>query len=342
MKIGVIGAGGMGFTHIRALKQLAPELNLEVTAAADVQEKCRARVLTEWPDARLYADGRELLEKEAPDAVHICTPSYLHADLIAAAIKKGIPVLTEKPACLSEADCDRLLTAQKESGVTVMVGQVVRFFPEYRYLRSAIQGGSLGALKSLSLQRLSGDVPWGWEDWFHDEEKSGSVVLDLHIHDLDFLRYTFGEPARADVTATAFESGMPNRITASYAFPGLDAPVSAEGLWGRSPKTPFCARYYAQFAEADLVFDGTKVTLYRRDGGVETPDVNAACAGDEAVQGMNISVFGPYCAEIRYFYRCLQRGEQPVIADLSEGIASVRLALKEYALAKNYLKGERS
>lgn len=44
------------------------------------------------------------------------------------------------------------------------------------------------------MERISGDVKWGFEDWFHKEEKSGSVVLDLHVHDLDFLRYMLGEP----------------------------------------------------------------------------------------------------------------------------------------------------
>ena len=193
-RVGVIGVGGMGFTHVKALKSLAEEMDLQVVAIADLQEKYQKRAKEEWPEAAIYAEGAELLEKEQLDAVHICVPSYKHAELAIQAMNKGIDVLVEKPACLKEEDCERMLAAKEANHVSVMVGQVVRFFPEYRYLREAYKNQTFGKLKSLSMQRLSGNVTWGYEDWFHDEEKSGSVVLDLHIHDLDFLRYTFGDP----------------------------------------------------------------------------------------------------------------------------------------------------
>lgn len=56
----------------------------------------------------------------------------------------------------------------------------------------------------MVMQRISGDVRWGFENWFQDEKKSGSVVLDLHVHDLDFIRYMLGEPKSMDVKATEF------------------------------------------------------------------------------------------------------------------------------------------
>lgn len=58
------------------------------------------------------------------------------------------------------------------------------------------------------MQRVSGNVRWGFEGWFHDEKKSGSVVLDLHIHDLDFsgLNTGAGEPDDFEVRATTFDS----------------------------------------------------------------------------------------------------------------------------------------
>lgn len=70
----------------------------------------------------------------------------------------------------------------------------------------------------MVMQRISGDVRWGFENWFQDERKSGSVVLDLHVHDLDFIRYMLGEPKSMDVKATEFPSGMVNQIVASYEY----------------------------------------------------------------------------------------------------------------------------
>lgn len=59
-----------------------------------------------------------------------------------------------------------------------MVGQVVRSFKEYKFLKEAYDSGRYGKLKSMVMQRISGDVRWGFENWFQDERKSGSVVLD--------------------------------------------------------------------------------------------------------------------------------------------------------------------
>ena len=343
MKVAVIGVGGMGFTHVKALKALSETMDVQVVAIADVRKEFLDKALEEWHEARGYADGMELLEKEELDAVHICVPSYLHEKLAVAAMEKGIHVLVEKPACLSVEECERMLEVQKRSGVSVMVGQVVRFFPEYRYLRNAVRSGEFGKLKSLELARLSGNVTWGYEDWFHDEKKSGSVVLDLHIHDLDFLRYTFGNPSEMTCTATAYPNGMVNQIMTEYKFPGVDALVSAEGLWSISESFPFCPRFYAQFEEADVSFDGRDkpdtLKSYRKDGSIEKPDVSEAFALEGAGGGINVSVFGPYYTEIQYFYQCLEAGEEPKIASLQEGTESVKYALKEWELAKKYMEG---
>ena len=205
IRVGILGAGIMGSTHIQAVKKLAEwkMKDIAVTAIADRMEERRKKAAQEWPEAAIYEEAEELLEKEELDAVHICLPSYLHAEYAVKAMEKGIPVLLEKPACLSEEECERLLETQKRTGVKVMVGQVLRFFPEYRLLKALYEKKTYGELKGLVMQRLSQNVLWGYQDWFHDEEKSGSVVLDLHIHDADFIRYLLGEPEGIHVTATA-------------------------------------------------------------------------------------------------------------------------------------------
>ena len=189
MKVGVIGCGGMGTTHYLSLKVLSSQMDVEVVALADCREEFLQKAAAEFPEARTYTYGMELIERETLDAVHICLPSYLHTEHAVAAMKKGMNVLVEKPVCLTREEGELLLETQKETGVKVMVGQVVRAFDEYRYLKEVYDNKTLGKLKSIVMQRVSGNVRWGFEGWFHDEKKSGSVVLDLHIHDLDFLRY---------------------------------------------------------------------------------------------------------------------------------------------------------
>ena len=338
MKAGVIGCGGMGVTHYLSLKALTETMDLEVTALADCQEEALKKAADHFPEAKTYRDGMELLEKEQLDMVHICLPSHLHADNAVAAMEKGMNVLVEKPLCLSAEDAERILEAEKRTGVKAMIGQVVRFFEEYRYLKEVYETKKYGKLKSIVMRRLGGDVTWGYGDWFHDEKKSGSVVLDLHVHDIDFLRYLLGEPESFSVKAAAFENGMINQIITTYEFDGAFA--VAEGLWDVSPGLPFQASYRACFEEGTVIFDGTQtpsVRVYKKDGTTETPDLRPEYNEESDAAGINISNLGPYYTETRYFAECVRDGKAVETAPLAEGAKSVELALREWEAAREYI-----
>lgn len=261
MKIGLIGCGGMGTTHNLSLKALSGKMDVEVTALADCRQEFLERAAKQWPGAKTYTTGMELLREEELDAVHICLPSYLHAEHAIAAMEKGMDVFLEKPVCLTREDCSRLLEVQKKTGARVMVGQVVRSFGEYRYLKDIYEKKTYGKLKSIVMQRISGDTKWGYEDWFHEERKSGSVVLDLHIHDLDFLRYMLGEPDSFTVKAAAFPGGMINQIITSYQFGSVFA--TAEGIWDVCTELPFEGSFRACFEEATIIYQAGRRRLCR-------------------------------------------------------------------------------
>lgn len=338
MKVGLIGCGGMGTTHNMSLKALSEEMNLEVTALADCREEFLEKAARVWPQAKKYQTGMELLEAESLDLVHICLPSYLHTDHAVKAMEKGMNVFIEKPVCLTEEECRRLMEAERRSSGKVMVGQVVRSFPEYRYLKEVYEKKTYGRLSSIVMQRISGDTAWGFEDWFHDEAKSGSVVLDLHIHDLDFLRYMLGEPDSFEVCASAFSSGMVSQVLTTYTFGDVFA--SAEGVWHISPSVPFEASYRAEFEEAVVIFNGNKtpaVTVYLKDGSVLCPELSTEYDVEDHSAGINVSNLGPYYVEIKYFLQCLKENREPELAPLKEGVQSVRCAIEEWKAAKEYI-----
>lgn len=338
MKVGFIGCGGMGITHYQSLKVLSAKTDLEVTALADSRQEALGRASELFPNAKKYENGMELIEKEVLDVVYICLPSYLHAGHAVAAMEKGCDVFVEKPVCLSCEEADQLLEVQKRTGRKVMVGQVVRFMDEYQYLKTVYDSDELGALKSIVMQRVSGDVQWGYKDWFHNEKYSGSVVLDLHIHDADFLRYLLGEPDSFTVHATSFASEMVNQIVTDYQFGKLFA--TAEGVWDVSPALKFEASFRAHFEKGTIIFKGKgdpKLAVYREDGTVEIPDLASREEDEEETAGIRISSLGAYYTENKYFIECLQKGEEIKMAPLEEGIKSVKLALKEWEAAKAYL-----
>lgn len=339
MKVGVIGCGGMGTTHYLSLKALSSQMDLEVTALADCREEFLDKAAVYFPDARTYAYGMELIEQEDLDVVHICLPSYLHVEHAVAAMEKGMHVFVEKPICLTKEDAEKILEAEKRTGVKAMVGQVVRSFDEYRYLKEAYEKGTYGKLRSIVMQRVSGNVNWGFEDWFHDEKRSGSVVLDLHVHDLDFLRYMLGEPDSFDVRATAFDSGMINHIITAYEFGNVF--VTAEGVWDISPAMKFAASFRACFDQATVVFNSAQdpsLTIYKADGTVEVPELKPEYNVTSDAAGINISNLGPYYTEIKYFVECVKDGKPIETAPLAEGVKSVELALKEWEAARAYVE----
>lgn len=100
MKIGLIGCGGMGTTHNLSLKALSGKMDVEVTALADCRQEFLERAAKQWPQAKTYVTGRELLENEELDAVHICLPSYLHAEHAVLAMEKGMHVFAKSRSAL--------------------------------------------------------------------------------------------------------------------------------------------------------------------------------------------------------------------------------------------------
>lgn len=342
MRVGVIGCGGMGTTHYLSLKALSSQMDVEVTALSDCRKDLLDKAASYLPGARTYADGMELIENEELDVVHICLPTYLHTSHAVAAMEHGMHVLVEKPVCLTHEDGQKILEAAERTGRKVMVGQVVRSFDEYQYLKKVYDEKTYGRLKSIVMQRISGDVQWGFEDWFHDEDKSGSVVLDLHVHDLDFLRYMLGEPDSFDVRATAFDSGMINQIITAYQFGNVF--VTAEGIWDVSPSLEFQASFRACFEEATVVFNGAdklSLTVYKKDGTVEKPPFSPEYDQVDSTAGINVSNLGPYYTEIKYFLQCIMEGKPVEVAPLDEGVRSVELALKEWEAAKKYVAAHR-
>ena len=187
LKVGVVGIGGMSGAHISAWSAME---DVEIVALCDVRPERMER----YPGKHYYEDIDEMLEKEELDILDICTPTYLHADFAVKGLEKGIHVLTEKPIALKEEDVARVYDAARRNQVNFMVAQVLRFWPEYEVLKEIYDSQKYGRLLSGFMSRL-GCVPhWSWDNWMLDEERSGLVPFDLHIHDLDFMIYAFGEP----------------------------------------------------------------------------------------------------------------------------------------------------
>ena len=328
MRIGFIGVGGMGYTHLLCLQEIASKEDIFVSAIADKRKERQEMAEKIFPDAQIYTDGIELLEKENLDTVFIIAPSYEHFSLMKKAMEKKLSIFCEKPVCLSLKDCDALVAMEKGYTKPICIGQVVRHMPEYLFLKSYIESGKYGKLLDLSFERLSGDVSWGYEDWFHDEKKSGSVILDLHIHDLDFMRFVLGEPLKAEVIHfTKFESGMVNHVLTKAKYSDLE--VLSEASWYHSDSYPFQANYRADFEKATIQYNSAidKEHIFLCADGKQE---KVRTAGDEIeIQSeINIKSLGAYLIEDRKFISYLLGKDEEKPVSLQDAIESVRLGVE--------------
>ncbi|MBR5543569.1 MAG: Gfo/Idh/MocA family oxidoreductase [Oscillospiraceae bacterium] len=322
LKVGLIGCGFMGGMHAACYKEIE---GAQIVAVADVRSE-KAEEIAKAHGAEIYATGDELIVKADVDIIDICLPTYLHTHHAVEALRRGKNVFIEKPVCLTAEEGELLVALQKESGTKVQVGQVIRFWDEYKWLKEASDSGRFGKIRSAVFKRLSSVPGWAWEGWLHDAEKSGSVALDMHIHDVDFVRYLMGEPSNFATSVARNSKGVIEQIFTTFNY--KEASVTVEACWDYPADFPFDASFRVKFEKATVVLDANGLNVYYNVGGKEKVEIKPDFEAGNDIGG-NISSLGGYYNELKYFVDTLLAGKEPVIAPLDDAVKSVRLALKE-------------
>ncbi len=192
-KVALIGCGTIAPNHIKALEGVK---NARVVALCDVKpERCAVCIEKFGLNAKIYTDYIEMYDTEKPDAVHIATPHYLHAQMTVAALERGINVFLEKPMCISTDEIETIIEAEKKSSARVCVSFQNRFLSSVREaLRIADEdGGALTANFSVFWQRTEKYYTTsGWRGSYATE--GGGVMINQAIHSLDLLTQFLGKP----------------------------------------------------------------------------------------------------------------------------------------------------
>ncbi|MBI2435870.1 MAG: Gfo/Idh/MocA family oxidoreductase, partial [Candidatus Hydrogenedentes bacterium] len=188
MNLAIIGCSGMGRIHAA----MAHLCGVKIVACAD-KVRANAVQLAQAYGATAMTDGVKAIQRKDVQIVLIATPTPAHRPLIEAAAQAGKAIFSEKPLCRTVADCKAVLAAVKKHKARLFVGHVVRYFQEFEAMRAQIDAGRIGTPGFAKIYR-GGIFPGGGKGWFADYTQSGGVTLDCMIHDLDWLRYAFGEP----------------------------------------------------------------------------------------------------------------------------------------------------
>ncbi|MCL1587268.1 MAG: Gfo/Idh/MocA family oxidoreductase [Actinomycetia bacterium] len=293
LRVGLVGAGNMAGVHADAWAT-TPD---RIVAVFDPDRERASKLAAE--SGAVVADDFESLAGMV-DVVDICAPTHTHASYIAAAADARVDIVCEKPLARTAAEARDAVAVCEAAGVRLLVGHVVRFFPEYAAARDAVVAGDIGSVGVVRLDR-STYLPAGASSWFSDRSKSGGVVLDLMIHDVDYARWVAGDVERVyarsagggdHVLATlSHTNGAISHIQASWAYPmgsfrAAFEIAGSDGLIQRHVAVPFEA------------------------------SVEASDDVSDVPQPPSSSTESPYITEIRHFSSVLHgSGEPRVTAD---------------------------
>ena len=200
--VGVIGCGGIAKkAHFPNIAKL-PNLNLY--AVCDMDTERAESVKAEYGCPLSVSDYKDIIYNENIDAVHICTPNFLHAPIAIEALKAKKNVLVEKPFAMTVKDAEEIFRTAEEEGMTVMSANCFRYLTESSMLKKFIEADMLGDIyysKVRSLRRR-GIPPHGV---FTDKAKQGGgPLIDLAIHVIDMAVYLLGNPKPVSVSGAAF------------------------------------------------------------------------------------------------------------------------------------------
>nr|MDO8109576.1 Gfo/Idh/MocA family oxidoreductase [Candidatus Sigynarchaeota archaeon] len=236
-RLGILGFGFMGKTHALNAKAIP---GVKVTAIFSV-EKDKAEI--EQLGAKFYADWQKMLDTEKIDAIVVATPTFTHGEMALTAISKGMHVFLEKPMERTIKKCKEINVAAKKKGVLLGMGHVLRFDGEYMTIKDQVASGAIGHAKMARCTRRG--PPPGWSTWFFDEEKSGGAILDLSIHDIDFICWLASKaPKRVAAMASPIVLGGKTLFGISHVVldfepgPGIELGF-AEASWGAVAPYPF-------------------------------------------------------------------------------------------------------
>lgn len=320
MRIGMVGLGFMGSTHLRAYKSIP---GAEIVAVCSNDERALSGDLShiqgniggpgermDFSQKRVYRELDAILRDPDIDAVDICLPTHFHAEAALGALRNGKHVLVEKPLATDGAAADSIVEEAKRAGRILMCGQVLRFLPSYAGLVEEIK--TAGTPRMGLFRRRCAAPTWG-SGWLTDPAKSGGGVFDLLIHDVDIVVKLFGVPeAMSAVGHEDLNRGI-DTVSATFYYGGSGT-VVVTGGWHHPKEYPFSMEYTVVCDDATFDYSSTDdhSTVFQKDGTarpLRKPEEDA------------------FEAELRYFVNCCQQNEWPERCRPEESAQAVKLAI---------------
>ncbi len=311
LRVGVVGSGFMGGVHADAWRAAGAPVTSVLTRPGG-----SGAALARRHDAAVTEDWDTFLE--SVDVVDLCTPTHLHHEGALRAAGAGRAVVVEKPLARTAKQAQELVETCASLGVPLLVGHVLRFFPEYARAKEVVDRGDIGTPAVLRLGRNRSLPGKPGNSWFLDDEKSGGLVLDLMIHDLDYARWVAGPVT--SVYARSVRGGRPGA--------GVDHAVAllqhaggaishVEASWAHPPAV---FRTYLEIAGTSglLQADSDRTAAVR-------PALRDPAPGEAVPLPGSPVARSPFETQMRHLLDVLAGTAQPLVTP-REALAAVRAA----------------
>lgn len=318
VKVGMLGGGLIAKTHSIMYAQMK---NVELTALALHQPKELEAIRKTHPNIQSFMNIDGFYRSDI-DIVDICLPTFLHKEYIQKTLEYGLDVICEKPLCRTLAEADELLELNRKYENNIYVAHVIRFWPEYVYLKNTIGSGRLGKLKSIYMGRYTGLPDWAINDWLVKQELSGGTPLDLQIHDLDFVLHALGTPDQVDVSLR--ENAL--HIWTHYRYEP-DTMVVMEAGNDMPLSFGFEMQYHAIFEKGLIRFNSNQTPGLIEYNDQKKEEVNLEY-GDEEKLDRHLPTGDAYLIELSHFIECSQKKKPSPIVSLESAANTVKMILK--------------
>lgn len=195
----IVGCGNIAAVHAAVL---TAQKDTELVGVADIHFE-KAQDYAERFHTKPYASLEEMIEKEQPDVLHVCTPHYLHVPMTQYALERGINVFMEKPPAITFAQLDQLKQAVYASKAKLGLCYQNRYNPSYRAAKEFISSGAAGkVLGARGLVTWNRPAPYYTQSEWRGKlaTEGGGVLINQAVHTLDLLSDLLGKPDWIDAS----------------------------------------------------------------------------------------------------------------------------------------------
>ncbi len=301
----------------------------ELSAIADPSPENLKSACEKFGIDKGYQDPMEMLDKEKPDLVTVCSPNRFHAEQAIAALKLGCHVLCEKPICVSMKEVTAIKKAADKAGTIFMVAFSNRLLKGNMKAKRELDKGIIGEPFMIRVRFAhQGPIPgWAMSDWFYKPDTAfGGAMFDMGIHAIDLAAFFFGAITKVNAMTGTLAKDIPLEDNAILQFAFNEKRLGyAEVGW--TTKQGFSGvEIYG--SEGALVVD-YNTTAYTIKG-TTTPS-GKRISRTKILE--NKPTEGGWTIEIDEFVKAVRKGEQPAMG-LDAGIASMKVVLGAYESAK--------